>query len=69
MFICEFKMFIHPAFSCCTYRDPCTSVNFKCDLDLSPIPPRLFLEPVTPGGGLFDPPSNFKTTKAIDMKL
>ena len=36
---------------------------------LNPIPPGLFLEPVTPGEGLFDPPSNFKTTKAINLKL
>ena len=36
---------------------------------INPISPGLFLEPVTPGRGLFDPPSNFKTTKAIDTKL
>ena len=36
---------------------------------LNPIPPWLFLEPVTPWGVYLTPPSNFKTTIAIDMKL
>ena len=35
----------------------------------NPIPPCLFLEPVTPWGGFIDPPSNFKTTKPIEKKL
>ena len=35
----------------------------------NPIPPGLFLEPVTPRGGSIWPPSHFKSTKAVDMKL
>ena len=35
----------------------------------NPIPPGQFLEPVTPRGGSIQPPSNFKTTKAVYMKL
>ena len=36
---------------------------------VNPIPPWLFLEPVTPWGVYLTPSSNFKATKAIDLKV
>ena len=43
--------------------------KIKSFYTLNPIPPGLFLVPVTFGRGSILPPSKFKTTKAIDMKL
>ena len=43
--------------------------QYNLFVNFNPIPPWLFLEPVTPWGVYLTTPSNITTTKAIDMKL
>ena len=44
-------------------------VQIRTTLPSWPYSTRAISGACNSGGGLFDPPSNFKTTKAIDMKL